>query len=115
VAQCVWWLALIIGLEQELTIHIDNLRIRSSIAPQEVQQPLISEAIQVNKIQLKRAVSTTPRDLADDSRQPVEPDHIYSDRKTQVRFTTFNISGGESSNQESELLQRITPRDLARD
>jgi len=25
VAQCVWWLAAIIGLEQGLIIHIDNL------------------------------------------------------------------------------------------
>jgi hypothetical protein len=28
VAQCVWWLASIIGLEQGLIIHIDNLNSR---------------------------------------------------------------------------------------
>jgi len=32
VAQCVWWLASVIGLEQGLTNHIDNLQIRYEMA-----------------------------------------------------------------------------------
>jgi len=31
VAQCVWWLASIIGLQEGLVIHINNLRIRSRV------------------------------------------------------------------------------------
>jgi len=32
VAHCVWWLASVIGLEQGLIAHIDNLRIRSEVS-----------------------------------------------------------------------------------
>jgi len=31
VAQCVWWLASIIGLDKGLIVHIDNLQERSNI------------------------------------------------------------------------------------
>jgi hypothetical protein len=30
-AQCIWWLAAIIGLEQGLIIHIDNLQEREEV------------------------------------------------------------------------------------
>jgi hypothetical protein len=30
-AQSVWWISLIIGLKQDLVLHIDNLKIRSKI------------------------------------------------------------------------------------
>jgi len=38
VAQCVWWLALSIGLEKGLVVHIDNLRIQLEVymAPAEI-------------------------------------------------------------------------------
>jgi hypothetical protein len=39
VAQCVWWLASIIGLEQGLVIHIDNVHSRLSKVPQEGNKP----------------------------------------------------------------------------
>jgi len=52
VAQCVWWLASIIGLEQELVSHIDRLQ------GQEDKQ---------SSEQLPREVSATPRDLTEDS------------------------------------------------
>jgi len=51
VAQCVWWLASIIGLESGLVIHIDNLWKRGSLQ-------IISE----------REISSTPRDLTEDLR-----------------------------------------------
>jgi hypothetical protein len=67
VAQCVWWIASIIGLEQRLVIHIDNLRKRESaeisggysgtVHPDRARQ-IVSE----------KAVSPTPRDLAEDQR-----------------------------------------------
>jgi len=31
-ANCVWWLAGIIGLDKELVIHFENLRVRAEIA-----------------------------------------------------------------------------------
>ena len=45
VAQCVWWLASIIGLERELVSHIDKLQSGKDTTPQE---------------QLPREVSATP-------------------------------------------------------
>jgi hypothetical protein len=33
VAQCVWWLASIIGLQQELVIDIDHLRVQTEACP----------------------------------------------------------------------------------
>jgi len=53
VAQCVWWLASIIGLEKELVSHIDRLQKTQSAEPRE---------------QLPREVSATPRDLGNDQR-----------------------------------------------
>jgi hypothetical protein len=45
-AQSVWWISSIIGLQQGLIRHIDNIRERSNILDQEI-----------------REISTTPRDL----------------------------------------------------
>jgi hypothetical protein len=53
VAQCVWWLASIIGLEQELVSNIDNLQGQENMAIRE---------------QLSREVSAIPRDLTEDQR-----------------------------------------------
>jgi hypothetical protein len=46
-AQSVWWISSIIGLQQELIVHIDNIRGRSNIRDQKI-----------------RALSATPRDLS---------------------------------------------------
>jgi len=53
VAQCVWWLASIIGLEQGLISHIDKLQGHENTILQE---------------QLPREVLATPRDLVEDRR-----------------------------------------------
>jgi len=53
VAQCVGWLASIIGLEWELVSHINKLQGEKNISPEE---------------QLPREVSVTPRVLAEDQR-----------------------------------------------
>ena len=60
VAHCVWWLALIIGLEQGLVSHIDKLQGQDNTISQE---------------QLPREVSATPRDLAEDRRVNQGFDH----------------------------------------
>jgi hypothetical protein len=58
VAQCVWWLASVVGLELSLENHIDTLRKREEhIHPDRV--PHISK---------ERAASTVPRDLTEDQR-----------------------------------------------
>jgi hypothetical protein len=77
VAQCVWWLASIIGLERGLTIHIDNLKQRSNIR-QQAEIPLGQKASElgqlfeqvhpnrVSRIVGVRSVSSVPRDLTED-------------------------------------------------
>jgi hypothetical protein len=44
VAQCVWWLAAVIGLEQGLVTYIDNIqsRIEVKVAPERIPQEPIS-------------------------------------------------------------------------
>jgi hypothetical protein len=86
VAQCVWWLASIIGLEQGLIIHIDNLQERTNIGRNQYSENVdipgkdieIVESSQdrsakihpdrVPQIAKERAVSTVPRDLTEDQR-----------------------------------------------
>jgi hypothetical protein len=63
VAQCIWWIASIIGLEQSLIIHIDNIKKRESAV-------LLGESsgiVHPDRIQqIEKEVSPTPRDLAED-------------------------------------------------
>ena len=66
-AQCVWWLASIIGLESGLVIHIDNLRKRESSATLEKGVGNIHPD-RIQQIPSERAISSTPRDLAEDLR-----------------------------------------------
>jgi hypothetical protein len=83
VAQCVWWLASIIGLEQGLTIFIDNIQSRVEVAvnsgvrevPSERQEACVPEQSVrqdnpegVPNITQERSVSATPRDLTEDQR-----------------------------------------------
>jgi hypothetical protein len=66
VAQCVWWLASIVGLEQELVIFIDNKESRSAalVIPDKV--PII-----------RSTVSPVPRDIQEDQRQAqIHPDQV---------------------------------------
>ena len=88
VAQCVWWLASIIGLEPGLIIHIDNLSkqdqlvseeptelVGDPVRPQPKREPLVPAFLpakihpdRADQISNTREVSTTPRDLAEDQR-----------------------------------------------
>jgi len=67
VAQCVWWLASIIGLSQGLIVHIDNLRERQSLAS--INNGLESvHPDRIQQLRSERTVSSTPRDLTEDLR-----------------------------------------------
>jgi hypothetical protein len=44
-AQCVWWLASVIGLKQRLIVHIDNLRTRFDSATHPENLTVIAETI----------------------------------------------------------------------
>jgi hypothetical protein len=90
VAQCVWWLSSIIGLEQELINHIDNLQPRRDSVPASEEElsrlrnprddkrtpqpiPLQDSSAGIHpdripQIEVPRGVSTVPRDLTEDQR-----------------------------------------------
>jgi hypothetical protein len=57
VAQCVWWLPWIIGLEEGLVNHIDNIRSKSEVAiiPERVQDSMDT-------------VSSVPKDVQEDEK-----------------------------------------------
>jgi hypothetical protein len=107
VAQCVWWLASVIGLEPNLIAHIDKLRIREGLVPEEPKEsPRDSEQHQerqepaksdlqtanvhpdrVDQISNTREVSATPRDLAEDQRldQLLNKAELYITESVQAR------------------------------
>jgi hypothetical protein len=86
VAQCLWWIASIIGLEQGLVTYIDNIqsRVNATIALEKV--PSIRKTVspiprdnqgrypqqihpgRASKISREKSVSAIPRDLTEDQR-----------------------------------------------
>jgi len=67
VAHCVWWLASIIGLESGLVVHIDNLR-KCEPSATLVKSVGIIHPDRNQQILSERVISSTPRDLMEDSR-----------------------------------------------
>jgi len=67
VAQCIWWLASIIGLESGLVIHIDNLRKRESLTTSEKEDGIVHPD-RIQRTPSRREISSTPRDLAEELR-----------------------------------------------
>jgi hypothetical protein len=63
VAQCVWWLASVIGLEQGLVTYIDNIQSRIEVKVTSVRVP--QEPAPVTR----GSVSPQPRDIQEDQRQ----------------------------------------------
>ena len=72
-ANCVWWLASIIGLEQGLVSYIDNIQSRVEVTvasdkkihiPNTAAKPLDKE-----KSEIQKSISPVPRDLQEDDRQ----------------------------------------------
>jgi len=111
VAQCVWWLASIIRLEQGLVKHIDNLKSRSYILPQE-PAPVPQEEISTTSIEeasgkSSREISATPRDIQEDLRSCIGTDSIHPDRIQQIGKETPGLEEEYDSepNQQSRVLK----------
>jgi len=79
--QSIWWIASIIGLQQGLVIHIDNLKNRENVISDAASKATSVARINCNRknegqvhpdrigqIDNKREISVTPRDLAEDQR-----------------------------------------------
>jgi len=111
VAQCVWWLASIIGLEQGLVKHIDNLESRSYILPQE-PAPVLQKEISTTSIKeaigkLSREISATPRDIQEDSRSCIRTNYVHPGRIQQIEKETPGLEEEYDSelNQQSRVLK----------
>jgi len=90
VAQCVWWLASIIGLEQGLITYIDNLqsRIKESIIPKE------------SETEDRETVSPDPRDIQEEDRQDKvlrECEEYLRDSRQQRKIAALKASGRTST------------------
>jgi hypothetical protein len=87
-AQSIWWISSIIGLQPELVIHIDNLRNRSNQGDRQRQgsEPAskASKPDNYRENSCSRAVSSTPRDLQEESRNRIDYQQIHPDRIRQV-------------------------------
>jgi len=83
-AQCVWWLAVIIGLEQGLVSHLDRLQGQEDTTVRE---------------QLPREVSATPKDLTEDQRidQVLDCTEQYSGESKRIREIAALMISGETT------------------
>jgi hypothetical protein len=96
VAQCVWWLASIIGLEKGLVIHIDNIqsRVEVTAAAKAVSEDIPSvEVDRDNKTnQDLREVSVTPRDIQEDPRSRATLNFVHPSRRAQIQSSDYDTS-----------------------
>jgi len=73
VAQCIWWLASIIGLEQGLVNYIDNIQSRIEVTVKLDKAPYIpvttSEKFNTKQPDKRKSISPVPRDIQEESRQ----------------------------------------------
>jgi len=76
-AHSVWWISSIIGLEQGLVFHIENVKIHS--------ETIIATSQDI------RDVSATPLDTQEESTSGVESQHIQPDRISQVPDTNNDL------------------------
>jgi hypothetical protein len=85
VAQCVWWLASIIGLEQGLVNYIDNIQSRIDVN-------IISEKVP----SVGRTISPVPRDNQNDQRQDKilkECEEYFKDSKRLREIAALKATG----------------------
>jgi len=93
-AQSIWWISSIIGLQQGLVNYIYTLRVRSEVPPQETKEsPEDREALSQTKDKISRSntgqydreISATPRDIQEESRFRIELDCDHPDRLSQIQ------------------------------
>jgi hypothetical protein len=62
-AQCVWWIASVIGLEPGLKIHVNNLASRKPTEQEQLPQQIVPGIVRQNSG--RWSVSVVPRDLTE--------------------------------------------------
>jgi hypothetical protein len=79
-AQSICWISSLIGLQQQLVIHIDDREEGSDIALREAIPQAIGKINQIVTCRRGKEVSVEPRDIQEDSRSYSESDYIDPDR-----------------------------------
>jgi hypothetical protein len=105
-AQSVWWISSIIGLQQGLIVHIDNLKERTDIALRNILKTENSPNVNIRRVKI---VSPTRRDIQENPRPYDGNDRIHPDRIHQVGKKTLSLDSEEECdsepNQQSCVLQ----------
>jgi hypothetical protein len=114
VAQCVWWLASTIGLEQGLIILIDYIQSREEVAAVaealSKDKPCAKEDRDTAMLRVLREVSTTPRDIQEDPRRPATLDNVHPDRRAQIQASDEDISSPDIDDSRLENLRKDTAK-----
>jgi hypothetical protein len=114
VAQCVWWLASIIGLEQGLINYLDNIQSRVEVATAgEVlsKDTLCAEVDQDTEvIRDLRGVSITLRDIQEDPRSRATLDIVHPDRRDQIQISDDDISSLDIEDSRQEIIAKETEK-----
>jgi hypothetical protein len=90
VAQCVWWLASVIGLEQRLVSHIGQLQ-KCEVAETSERHCEILHSDRAQRIELEKAVSPTARDLQEDPWLGAEENWVHPERRNQLENINLDI------------------------
>jgi len=118
-ARSVWCISSIIGLQQGLIIHIDNLKEQleaSSRVTEGLPKAIgvilkitnTSERILIN--QSDRKISTTPRDIHEESTTSNGLQDIHPDQVNQVHDSISDVSDLDLNNSESQNPSRLVEK-----
>jgi hypothetical protein len=109
-AQCVWWLASIIGLEQGLIVLIDNTQSRNPrevpTAPRDTQEGLQNRETP-NIVHPGREVSTSSRDTQEDLRNQATWNSVHPSRQAQVQDSDDILSSSDIA----EIINKETAKE----
>ena len=116
VANCVWWLGSVNGLERGLIAQIDDLG-KQSVASLAKDRELLAafatstqEKRQSSPVALSRqarGISIVPQDIPEESRIIDKMRHIHRDRVLQVQDTNFDVSDLDLDSSGNEPQLRI--------
>jgi len=96
-AQSIWWISSIIGLQQGILTYIDNVRKRSDIMIRGVSK------WDGGVVRRERIVSLTPRDIQEELRPHTESRNIDPDRLPQIDNMTHEKSHLLESRQGAQI------------
>jgi hypothetical protein len=110
-AQSVWWISSIIGLQSELVTHIDNLR-RRKVQNTEIGLENADKALRPDNEQKEscgRAVSNIPRDLQEEPRNKLDFPAVHLDRISQINNSAVTDSLDKVLEKAEEVPKQAQP------